>query len=193
MSIYFAMSLYALSMSLSPGPVNLVALSSGINQGLPKSVPFVAGASVGFIILFFLVGVGFGQLASLLPSLMIVLKVSGIVFMLYVSYLLFNASGNVSLSNRYNATFWQGAIMQWLNPKAWMASTAAVSAFELNIFANLVIFCGIYLLICFACILAWAGAGNLLQHLLKQEQRMALFNKAMAIVLSFVAIIVLLI
>jgi len=193
MSIYIAMSLYALSMSLSPGPVNLMALTSGINQGLPKSIPFVTGASVGFIALFFLVGIGFGQLTLLLPSLMVILKVSGIAFMLYVSYLLFNASSNVSLSSQYNTTFWQGAIMQWLNPKAWMASTAAVSAFELNIFANLVIFCGIYLVICFTCILAWAGAGNLLQHWLKQEQRMAIFNKTMAVVLALVAMTVLLI
>jgi len=33
MSLIIAMSLFALSMSVSPGPVNLVTFSSGLNYG----------------------------------------------------------------------------------------------------------------------------------------------------------------
>ena len=43
MSMIFAMCSFALSMSISPGPVNLLTLSSGINHGFLRTLPFVAG------------------------------------------------------------------------------------------------------------------------------------------------------
>ena len=119
------------------------------------------------------------------------LKIAGIGFMMYVSYLLFNASGKLAKLSNYNATFWQGAIMQWLNPKAWMASMAAVSAFELNVFEHLLVFCLIYLLVCFLCILCWAGAGNFLQHWFTHGNRLNAFNKTMALILAMVALVIL--
>ena len=53
MTLIFAMCSFALSMSISPGPVNLVTLSSGINHGFLRTLPFVAGASIGFSLLLF--------------------------------------------------------------------------------------------------------------------------------------------
>ena len=51
MSLIIAMCLFAVSMSISPGPVNLVTFSSGLNYGFVPTLPFVAGAALGFAVL----------------------------------------------------------------------------------------------------------------------------------------------
>ena len=57
MTQVFAMALFALALSATPGPVNLLALASGINHGLWRSLPFVLGATIGFCALLYLIGV----------------------------------------------------------------------------------------------------------------------------------------
>lgn len=57
MTLIIAMSLFALSMSISPGPVNLITFSSGLNYGFLPSLPFVAGAALGFTLLLVVVAI----------------------------------------------------------------------------------------------------------------------------------------
>jgi threonine/homoserine/homoserine lactone efflux protein len=64
MSVIFAMCLFSLSMSISPGPVNLITLSTGVNHGFKNAMPFVSGATLGFTLLLLMVGLGLGGLAS---------------------------------------------------------------------------------------------------------------------------------
>jgi threonine/homoserine/homoserine lactone efflux protein len=53
----FAMLMFSLTMSISPGPVNMVIISS--SHGFRKTLPFVSGATIGFTLLLILVGFGF--------------------------------------------------------------------------------------------------------------------------------------
>ena len=56
MSLILAMFMFALTMSISPGPVNMVIISSGANHGFRKTLPFISGATTGFTLLLILVG-----------------------------------------------------------------------------------------------------------------------------------------
>lgn len=51
MNLLISMSAFALAASISPGPVNLVALSSGAQFGFFRSLRHVSGATVGFTLL----------------------------------------------------------------------------------------------------------------------------------------------
>lgn len=51
MSLYLSMAAFALAASISPGPVNIVALGSGARHGLRASLAHVAGATLGFCLL----------------------------------------------------------------------------------------------------------------------------------------------
>lgn len=77
MSLIIAMCLFAVSMSISPGPVNLVTFSSGLNYGFVPTLPFVAGAALGFAVLLVVVGLGLGEIVALSPVLMQVLAYAG--------------------------------------------------------------------------------------------------------------------
>ena len=59
MSLLFAMFSFSLAMSISPGPVNMIILSSGVNYGVKKTIPYVSGATIGFTLLLLFTGLGF--------------------------------------------------------------------------------------------------------------------------------------
>ncbi|MCO7216681.1 LysE family translocator, partial [Halomonas sp. OfavH-34-E] len=62
----FAFSLVA---SISPGPVNLLILSTGVGHGWRRAMPLVVGASGGFTLLLGLLAAGLGSVWLALPGL----------------------------------------------------------------------------------------------------------------------------
>ena len=62
MSLTLSMAAFALAASISPGPVNIVALGSGARHGLRASIGHAAGATLGFCLLLVLVGLGVHEL-----------------------------------------------------------------------------------------------------------------------------------
>ena len=59
MTLLLAMLSFSLVMSITPGPVNMIILSSGISYGVKRTIPYVSGATVGFTLLLLLIGFGF--------------------------------------------------------------------------------------------------------------------------------------
>ena len=188
MSLIIAMSLFAFSMSVSPGPVNLVTFSSGLNYGFRPTLPFVAGAASGFTLLLVVVGLGLGEIIALNPLLMQVLAYSGSAFICYLGYKIATADPQLPVSPESRPRFFQGAILQWLNPKAWIGSLAGVSAFEATLGNGLIVFAGLYLVICFFSVSVWAYAGAMISDLLRDRRTLQWCNRAMGGVLIVVAI-----
>ena len=80
--------------------------------------------------------------------------------------------------------FWYGALMQWLNPKAWLAASMGMGAYGIaGGMSQIAFFAGIYLVICLGSIACWAYAGSRLQGWLVSPRRLRWFNRAMALLL----------
>ena len=62
MELYLSMAAFALASSITPGPVNLVALNCGARFGLRASGRHIAGATLGFTLLLLLIGLGLYEL-----------------------------------------------------------------------------------------------------------------------------------
>jgi threonine/homoserine/homoserine lactone efflux protein len=88
---YFAFILYAFVTSITPGPNNLLALSSGVNFGLKKTMPLVGGICFGFSVMFIVIALGMNQVFIRFPIIMPVLKICGSVYILYLAYLIAQA------------------------------------------------------------------------------------------------------
>ncbi len=185
MSILISMAAYALASSITPGPVNLVALSSGAQHGLRASMRHVTGATVGFTALLLLTGLGLHELLVQLPALTRAIQLAGVAFLLFMACKLARDDGALSLAGGASGpSLAAGAAMQWLNPKAWMASVAGMGAFAADGDALLVWqFAALYFVICYLSIACWAYAGTFLRRL-GDPAIMRWFNRAMALLLA---------
>jgi len=191
-SIFLAMCLFSFSMSISPGPVNITILSSGVNYGFKRTLPFVSGSTVGFTFLLTAVGLGISNLVAQAPMFYEWLKYLGTIYMSYIGYKIMVSRPDIELKEEQLPRFRQGFLMQWLNPKAWIACLSGVSAFGLNTsYSMLFIFTSIYFLICYLSLIAWAILGSKLQFLMKVKNGIKVFNLAMGGSLIIVAIFLL--
>ena len=189
MSVILAMCLFSLSMSISPGPVNLITLSTGVNHGFRNAMPFVSGATVGFTLLLLMVGLGIGRIAAQNQQLMILLSYLGAGFICYMGYKVATANPDIEIANDTRPTFIQGVLLQWLNPKAWIACLSGVTAFNLADASSLLyVFVGLYFVICYVCVSSWAFMGDRISSLLSERSNLRLFNRVMGTILIVVAI-----
>jgi threonine/homoserine/homoserine lactone efflux protein len=186
MSVLISMAAFALVASITPGPVNIVALSSGAQFGFFASQRHVAGATLGFVLLLVLMGLGLHELLQLWPLMTRVVQVAGVAFLLFMAFKLANDDGRLDAKESGRApSMLYGAMMQWLNPKAWLACIAGMGAFVADGEAQLVWqFAAVYLVICYVSVGCWVYAGTFLRGYLSNAKGMRLFNRSMAVLLA---------
>ncbi|PQV44541.1 LysE family translocator [Paraburkholderia sp. BL21I4N1] len=186
MTALLSMAAFALASSISPGPVNVVALSAGAQHGLAASMRHVTGATVGFTVLLLLIGLGLHELLTHFPNLIVVVKWAGVGFLLYMAYKLAVDNGRLGADqSTQGPSYAHGAAMQWLNPKAWLASLAGMGVYAADGGGQLVWqFTIVYFVICYLSIASWAYAGTFLRKYLQEPQRVRVFNRVMAALLA---------
>lgn len=96
MSILVSIAVFALASSISPGRGNLVSLSCGARHGLRAALPHVTGATLGFILLLLLTGLGLHEVLNHWPWLTQLIRMAGVIFLLYLAYRLASSDGRVN-------------------------------------------------------------------------------------------------
>lgn len=190
MSLSLSMAAFALAASISPGPVNIVALGAGARHGLRPAMRHVTGATLGFILLLVLIGLGLHEVLRHWPGLAVALHWAGMLFLLYMAWKLARDDGALGEGRDTHApSLLRGAAMQWLNPKAWLACVAGIGAFvgqgETALLGQ---FSLIYLVICYLSLGCWALAGSLIRSYLDNPRRLRLFNRSLAALLVLSAL-----
>jgi threonine/homoserine/homoserine lactone efflux protein len=171
---------FSLAMSISPGPVNMIILSSGANYGIRKTFSFVSGATIGFTLLLLFIGLGFYKIIDLYPSFLKYLAIAGSLFIVYMGYLVATSKSELTITNHNKPTFMQGFLLQWLNPKAWIACVAGVSLFSnSNNHYVFLTFSLIYFLVCYASLFSWSLLGSKATILLNNNVKLNTFNQLM--------------
>ncbi|WMO16130.1 LysE family translocator [Pseudoalteromonas piscicida] len=184
MSLLLAMFSFSLAMSISPGPVNFVILSSGVNYGIRKTFNFVSGATIGFSLLLVFIGLGFHKIIDVYPLFLKYLSVVGSAFIIYMGYLIATSKPEVKIEKKARPTFLQGFLLQWLNPKAWLACVAGVSLFSSpESDAQFLAFSLIYFIVCYISLASWSLLGAKSALILNSKFRLKLFNLAMGLLL----------
>ncbi|TFH90954.1 LysE family translocator [Vibrio ouci] len=184
MEYLLAVVLFAVSSSVTPGPNNIMVMTSGVNFGIKKSLPLLTGICVGFTIMLLMVGLGFSELFELFPSLHFIIKCVGVVYLLYLAYLIAGSSTSVESKHQTQPfTFMKGALFQWVNAKAWIVATGAIAAFTTTgasfLSQNLMIALTFFL-VSFPCVGVWLLFGSVLKKLLNSERYKKCFNLVMS-------------
>lgn len=171
----------------TPGPNNLMLLASGVNFGVRRSLPHVAGIVVGCEALLLSVAFGLGQLLLVWPNALVVLQVLGALFLIYMAGLLIGSKSRMEGSGQaiHPMSFAQAFLFQWVNPKAWMICVALIASYtrpdvlpeSIGIVALVLLVVGTPL------ILLWNIGGYALQYWLKKGNRLRWFNWLMALLL----------
>ncbi|HSX04619.1 MAG TPA: LysE family translocator [Rhabdochlamydiaceae bacterium] len=189
LSLLFAMFSFSLAMSISPGPVNMIILSSGVDYGAKKTMPYVSGATIGFTLLLLFVGFFFNKLIEAYPFLLTFISIAGVLYIIYMGYKIASSHPEIEVKKTNIPKFYEGFLLQWLNPKAWIACVSGASIFSSHTsYGPFLIFASIYFIVCYVSLAIWAILGEKIAFLLKSRSRLRLFNLLTGLLLIVTAI-----
>ncbi|HZR71579.1 MAG TPA: LysE family translocator [Bradyrhizobium sp.] len=185
-SLLIAFILFAAVMFFTPGPNNIMVMSSGLTYGFRRTIPHIAGVVIGFAFMVGAVGLGFGTVFIAFPVLQTILKYAGAAYLVYLAVQIAMAGPpKPGETGRGPMTFWQGAMFQWVNVKGWVAiigtitAYAAIASFPFNIVIQVLTF----LAMGTASITIWTLFGSALRPFLTSPRAVRAFNLAMAALL----------
>ena len=162
---------------------------SGLNYGIQPSMPHFFGICFGFPVMFLVLGFGLGYVFDLYPVLHNLIKVVGVVYILYLSWLIaVTQDPDLNGQDARPLTFFQGALFQWVNPKAWVMGSSAIAAFttaEASLYLQIIVIAFIFFLFTFPCAGAWLYFGRYLKQIIKDSKKQRAFNLGMAVLLVF--------
>ena len=188
LTMILSITSFTLAGVMTPGPNNIMLLSSGLTYGYRKTLPHMVGVALGFTIMVVCVGLGIGAVFELFPMLFTALKFVGISYLFWMAWKIASSKGELKTSSKKSKpfTFLQAASFQWVNPKAWiMAITSTVSFITdpENAFLQVLIIAFIYLLSGVISTNTWTLGGVYLKKLIKNELHVRVFNIIMAILI----------
>jgi len=130
-SIYPAFFIFAAIMVVTPGPANLVLMSSGARFGFYKSIPFVIGVTCGKLFLTIGLGLGFLSLIHSNQILINIIKIVGTAYICWISWkiLFLKLDKNNTDDQDHIPSLTNGLLVHPLNPKAWAMIIAAYTQF----------------------------------------------------------------
>jgi threonine/homoserine/homoserine lactone efflux protein len=186
-SLLFAFVVFATVMFFTPGPNNVMLLSSGLTHGFRPTLPHIAGVTIGFAFMIGAVGLGFGAIFIAYPILQTILKYAGVAYLIYLAAVI-AMSGPVKpegSDRRGPMTFWGAAMFQWINVKGWVmvigtiTAYAGIAVFPWNIGIQIILSLMLGAISCST----WALFGSALRPFLTSPRAVRAFNIAMAALL----------
>ena len=183
-----ALLVYAFVTSITPGPNNLMLLTSGVNFGFRRSIPHMFGIGIGFVVLLLAVGFGLGAVLTAFPSMHTGLKIAGGVYLLYLSWKIAMARSMDSKGeqNARPLTFLDAAAFQWVNPKAWVMAITAMAVYTVPAqpFLSVLLVARAFGIVNLPSVSVWAGFGTALRGFLADPVRLKWFNIVMGLLLA---------
>ena len=180
---------FAIATAFTPGPNNLMLLSSGLTFGYKRTLAHILGVAIGFPMMVLAVGLGVGTVLEHYPMVYKVLKVLGIGYLLWMAWHIANTQGSLNTDEHQKDkpfTFVQAALFQWVNPKAWIMAVTAISSFTTQsseMLFQVAIIAFIYLVVGVFSTHSWALGGVLLHRWLESEKAIRTFNRVMALLI----------
>lgn len=111
----------------TPGPNNLMLMAASAKFGLSRTVPHMLGVCVGFPTMVFVIGLGLGEVFTQYPWLKTVLKYVAAANLLWMAWTLLGLKIGAASGRERPLSFWQAALFQWVNPKAWAMAVSFVA------------------------------------------------------------------
>ena len=188
--LFAALAVFALVSSITPGPNNLMLMTSGINFGLSRTIPHMLGVSLGFTLMIALIGLGVMKIIDAVPGSTLIITVASGLYLLFMAWKIATtdtspAESGVATAKSKPFTFLQAALFQWVNPKAWTMALTAISAYapKSQGWVGVMLVAGVFGVINLPSTAAWAVMGAKLRSFLSDPARLRMFNVIAALLL----------
>ena len=169
-SVILSFTLFALSQVGTPGPANMVLLSTGAKYGLKKAIPFVVGVIFGKQLIIWPIGFGLIGVISNVPMVFAFLKILSAAYILWLSYKIANLRLDIKDLSGTPPGFFAGLMVHPLNPKAWGMVITGYTSFISNEMSMLSAILTISIILLFTQIVLhplWCWGGQRLALLVK--------------------------
>ena len=186
-SLFFSMLGFLWVAAITPGPNNMLLTTSGANFGFFRSIWLLIGIMLGMQSVVLLVAFGVGSLIMVYPALHLFLKIAGSLYLLWLAWKIATSAYErleVGAAPPKPLYWYQGWLLQFLNPKAWLMGLGAVASFSLagaqynhSIAAISV---GIFIVNLVSGVI-WLGFGTVIGSLLSTRRAWYTFNVAMGL------------
>ena len=187
MEFYLATLLFTATASITPGPNNIMIMASGVNFGVKRSIPHVLGICLGFPVMVIALGLGLVTIFENFPILHDIIKILGVAYLLYLAWLIASSSQiEEAASPAMPLRFDQAVLFQWVNPKAWVMATGAISAYTTTVVDALtqVLFIAFaFLITAGPSVMIWLVFGAGLKRYLDNAVHNRIFNIIMGLLL----------
>ncbi|SFM28868.1 LysE family translocator [Pelosinus propionicus] len=180
--------LYCVIMTFTPGPTNVVILSTVQGFGIKKAMEYSYGATIAFGALLAISATLNTILVAVIPKILIVMQTIGTLYILYLAYQIYKMD-TAGSTEEHVATFRSGFIMQFINPKVVLFTMTVIPSFVMPYYAEphlLALFVAMITAIGFLAFVTWVIFGAMFKELLLKYQK--LVNVSMSLFLIYSAI-----
>lgn len=185
-ALFWGLALFCFVSSITPGPNNLMLMTSGVNFGLRRTLPHMLGVALGFLLMVALVGLGLAGLFTRFPALLVGMKWVGAAYMVWLALKLARAAPvKAGEATGRPVTFLQAAAFQWINPKAWIMALTAVATYAnpADYTRTVLVVAAVFGLVTLPCVAVWVMFGSALRHALQRPAVLRAFNWTMGALL----------
>ena len=192
-NLIFALISFYFVMYVTPGPNNAMVLASGLKFGFLRSIPHMTGITIGHVTQLILVCLGLGKIFQIFPELQNILKILCAIYLIYLGYKIIGSFSKIKDDDSRPLKFYEAALFQIVNPKAWTISSMAASGFlpkDGNLIISILFISCIALIICPISISPWAAFGSGIKNLVKNNKIKVIIEFFLAFLLLITAILI---
>jgi threonine/homoserine/homoserine lactone efflux protein len=171
----------------TPGPSNALLTAVGARVGVRHGLPSLLGQVTGMGAMLFAITLGLGNVLLAHPLALQILKWGGAAMLCWMAWKIATAAHAEGAANA-PAGFLGMAAFQWMNPKGWLISVAAIATFldrrAGDALAQAAIFASLFALTALPSCLPWLAFGAAFQRFLRSPRAWRIFTVAMAALLA---------
>ena len=173
-SVLSAFFVFTFITAITPGPNNILALTTGGRAGFRGSIPVLAGICGGFFCVMAICGVLSFSFSVLSASFLQIMRYIGSAYLLWLAWKTAKPKAGGNSDGRADAGFMTGFVLQFVNVKIMVYGMTAYSAFILphhdSVAALLAGMCFLTMMGSLGTIV-WAVAGASLQSVFQRHAR----------------------
>ncbi|MEE8166147.1 MAG: LysE family translocator [Myxococcota bacterium] len=187
---------------ITPGPNNLLLMSSGALFGFRATLPHVAGIQVGFGLIVASAVFGLDAVIDSWPWLLTVVKIGGASWLFWMAARFLRASATSATRGSESSVetisrpfrFYEAVLFQWVNPKAIAIALSAAGAYVAisdEVIERAIVIGAVFFLVGCISSSSWLTLGGALNRSMSSGRHAIMINAAMGVLLLATAIYVL--